>query len=212
MEKMGNSRKIVLCCILCTAPLLLLSGITGADPSSKDPAPVYKKMRPMKAEGKDPKGTERSFDLESLPDPFLSYLVGEGKRRAAQTEEELRKRFLAEQKRLAEEEALLKRRLAAKKRLMALRMPKTELQEMHIGQLVLTAIIQGKDNAWAMVRNERGRGFLLKKGTHIGKNGGVVSKIVLAGKKVIISEPYLENGLHIKYRTVEMALPDEVYD
>ena len=66
MEKMGNSRKIVLCCILCTAPLLLLLGVTGADPSSKDPAPVYKKMRPMKAEGKDPKGTERSFDLESL--------------------------------------------------------------------------------------------------------------------------------------------------
>jgi len=209
---MGTSKKIVLNCILCTASLLFLAGLTGADPSAKDPGPVYKKMRPLKPEGVDAKTPERPFDVEQIPDPFLSYLIGAGKKRAAQTEQQLRKRFQAEQKRLAEEEVLLKRRLAAKKRLMALKMPKTELQEMHIGQLILTAIVQGKNKAWAMVRNERGRGFVLKKGTHIGKNGGVVSKIVLAGKKVSIREPYLENGLYLKHKTTEMTLPDKVYE
>jgi hypothetical protein len=63
-----------------------------------------------------------------------------------------------------------------------------------------------------MVRDPKGRGFVLKKGTRIGTNGGVVHRIARDDKKVIIKEPYLEDELHLKYKDVEMKLPDQVYD
>jgi hypothetical protein len=175
--------------------LLFLAGLAGAAISKETSGLVYKEMRPQKT----------PFDPGKIPDPFLSYLIRRSREASEKAADERKKM-------LAAEERLKRRKLAAAERLKALKEPKTELQKMSLSQLTLTAIVQAADAAWAMVRDERGRGFVLKKGTHIGTNGGVVSKIAINQKKVIIKEPYLEKGLYIRYRPVEIGLPEQVYD
>jgi len=177
------------------ACLVFFVSMANAGPPKEIPGPVYKEMRPPKT----------PFDPEKIPDPFLSYLVKRGQEGTAKADSERKKK-------IKEAERLKRHKLAAAERLKALKEAKTELQKMGLSQLTLTAIVQAGDVEWAMVRDQSGRGFVLKKGTYIGTNGGVVSKIVINEKKLIIKEPYLEKGLHIKYKPVEMELPDQVYD
>ncbi len=204
---MVNRKNIILGCIIFTLCLLFFVGLVGATgPSKEIPGPVYKEMRPPKT----------PFDPGKIPDPFLSYLVKRSREGTAKAEEERKGKLEAERKlkrqKLAAEERLKQQNLAAAERLKALKEAKTELQKMGLSQLTLTAIVQAGDVEWAMVRDKSGRGFVLKKGTYIGTNGGVVSKIVINEKKLIIKEPYLEKGLYIKYKPVEMELPDQVYE
>ena len=186
--------------------LLFFVGLVGASPSKETPGPVYKEMRPPKT----------PFDPDKIPDPFLSYLVKRGQQATAKAEDARMKKLETEEslkrQKLAAEERLKRQKLAAAERLKALKEAKTELQKMGLSQLTLTAIVQAGDVPWAMVRDESGRGFVLKKGTYIGTNGGVVSRIAITEKKIIIKEPYLEKDLYIKYKPVEMELPDQVYE
>jgi len=55
--------------------------------------------------------------------------------------------------------------------------PLTPLQEYDITQLRLTGIISGLNENKAMVTDPAGKGYILKKGTLIGKNFGRVEKI-----------------------------------
>jgi len=203
---MDKRMKIILSCIVSMTCLVFFMGLADADPSKETPAPVFKEMRPPKT----------PFDPGKIPDPFLSYLVKRGQQASAKAEDERKKKLETEEslkkQKLAAEERLKRQKLAAAEKLKALKEARTELQKMGLSQLTLTAIVQAGDVAWAMVRDESGRGFVLKKGTYIGTNGGVVSKIVITEKKVIIKEPYLEKEIHIKYKPVEMELPDQVYD
>jgi len=198
--------KIILSCIVSMICLVFFMGLAHADPSKETPGPVYKEMRPPKT----------PFDPDMIPDPFLSYLVKRGQQASAKAEDERKRKLNAEQslkqQQLAAEERLKRQKLAAAEMLKSLKEAKTELQKLGLSQLTLTAIIKAPDGAWAMVRDERGRGFVLKKGTHIGTNGGVVSRIAITEKKIIIKEPYLEKGLHIKYKPVEIELPDQIYE
>ena len=66
------------------------------------------------------------------------------------------------------------------------RKPRTYLETLNISQLDLIAIIVGPRGNWAMVRDAKGIGYVVKKGTYIGINGGVIHKIT--EKKVIIRE------------------------
>lgn len=144
-------------------------------------------------------------DLKNLPDPFLSYLVRKVMQDSALREQENRKRLEAEKK-------MAKMKADAAEKLRRLRAPRTELQKLKLHQLLLTAIIESPKGEWAMVRDEKGMGYVLKKGTAIGTMGGRVAKISGSQKKVIIKEPYLENEIHIKYKTVFIELPDEVFE
>ena len=154
------------------------------------------------------------YDAKDKPDPFLSYLI-KAQKSLSRLEEEKQRRLEKER------EKERNRKLAAAEKLKALREPHTELQKLDISQLTLTAIIKGKDRAWAMVRDKAGRGYILKKGTFIGKNGGVVDKVVwevkkaLFGKryvrKVIIKEPYLYKEQYIKHKSVEMEMAEKEY-
>jgi len=95
--------------------------------------------------------------------------------------------------------------------------PKTELQKLEISNLTLTAVIKGEVKNWAMVRDPKGRGYFLKKGTKIGTGRGEVDKIECietetdfgkeSVRKVIIKEPYLNRDRNIEYRSIEMELP-----
>ena len=169
------------------------------------PNVIYKPMRPAA----DLKGPQLEamppVDLEHLPDPFLSYLVRKVMRDSDLLEKEKRKRQEAEKE-------LARRKEAAAQELEKLRTPRTELQKLNLHQLLVTAIIVSPEGEWAMVRDEKGMGYILKKGTAIGTMGGRVAKISGSRKKVIIKEPYLEDELHIKYKTVSIELPDEVFE
>ena len=169
------------------------------------PDVVYKPLRPpkdLKAAGDT---LPAPVDLKNLPDPFVSYLVRKVRDEAALREQEKRKQIEAEKK-------LAKEKATAAEKLRRMREPRTELQKLNLAQLTLTAIIQDGNKRWAMVRDESGMGYILKKGTAIGTMGGRVGKISGAQKKVIINEPYLEKELHIKYKPKVIELPDEVFE
>ncbi len=66
------------------------------------------------------------------------------------------------------------------------RKPKTYLETLDLSQLDLIAVIVGPKGNFAMVRDAKGIGYVIRKGTPIGVNGGVVQKIT--DKEVIIRE------------------------
>ena len=202
-------------------PVLFLSIFTGilllfsqASPHGAHAAPevVYKPSRPPKDMEALKNTLPPPIDLKTLPDPFLSYLVRQGRDEAARKAMEKQKQLDAAEMRKQAELKLASMKAAAAEKLRRLREPRTELQKLNLAQLTLTAIIQDGTKAWAMVRDEKGMGYILKKGTAIGTMGGRVAKISGIQKKVIINEPYLEKELHIKYKQKVIELPDEVFE
>jgi len=99
-----------------------------------------------------------------------------------------------------------------------LKRPKTELQTIPLDAISLTSIIKSDGKTVAMVRGPRdAKGYLLKKGTYIGTEGGVVEEIVdeermtdlgkQLTRKVVVKEPYLDENQKISYRHVELKMP-----
>jgi hypothetical protein len=66
------------------------------------------------------------------------------------------------------------------------RKPRTYLETLDLSQLDLIAIIVGPKGNFAMVRDAKGIGYVIKEGTGIGINGGVVQQV--KEKEVIIRE------------------------
>ncbi|MFC1821704.1 pilus assembly protein PilP [Thermodesulfobacteriota bacterium] len=128
---------------------------------------VYKDARPMgkifateeKAEVEDEQSTTESKALAYTYDPT-------GKTDPF-------KSFIAEQ----EEREIPKKRK-----------PRTYLETLDLSQLDVTAIIMGAKTSWAMVREAKGLGHVIKKGTYVGTNGGVVHEI--KEKEIIVREEY----------------------
>ena len=189
---------------------LVPQGVMGADA----PEVIYKPAQPPKSLDGDnaEKNLPPPVDLKNIPDPFLSYLVMEGRNQAALQELERQKLLDLEKQQKLEALNLAKQKAAALEKLREMREPRTELQKLSLAQLTLTAIIQDRGKAWAMVRDEKGMGYILKKGTAIGTMGGRVAKISGVQKKVIINEPYLEKEIYIKYKPKVIELPDEVFE
>jgi hypothetical protein len=66
------------------------------------------------------------------------------------------------------------------------RKPRTYLETLDLSQLDLIAIIVGPNGNFAMVRDAKGVGYVIKEGTPIGINGGVVRQV--NEKEVVIRE------------------------
>ena len=83
--------------------------------------------------------------------------------------------------------------------------PKTYLETLDLSQLDLIAIILSPKGNWAMVRDSKGVGYVIRKGTPIGMNGGVVHQI--QEKEVIIREKIrdLRKG-QVEFRDVAKRL------
>ena len=86
--------------------------------------------------------------------------------------------------------------------------PKTYLETLDLSQLELIAIIVGPKGNWAMVRDSKGLGHVVRKGTLIGTNSGVVENIT--AKEVIIREEYRDYRGGLQYRNVAKELPSEM--
>jgi len=68
------------------------------------------------------------------------------------------------------------------------RKPKTYLETLDLSQLDLIAIIISQKGSWAMVRDSKGIGHVIRKGTAIGLNEGVVYEI--KEKELIVREKH----------------------
>jgi len=169
--------------------------------SHSGPPVVYKDPRPRKDFQKIVDESAYVYDAENKTDPFASFIV-ERERILSELEKERRKKF----EQLGQKKALINELKAAK----------TELQKIDISQLSLTGIIDTRKKMWAMVKDPKGRGHVLTKGTFIGTNGGMVDEIVREeietdfGKtivrKVIVKEPYLDADGNIQYKSIVMEL------
>jgi type IV pilus assembly protein PilP len=84
--------------------------------------------------------------------------------------------------------------------------PKTYLETLDLSQLQLTAIIVSPNGNFAMVRDSKGLGYVIRKGTAIGINGGVVADV--KEKEVLIREEYRDFRGEKKTREVTKKLYD----
>ena len=100
------------------------------------------------------------------------------------------KSFIAEQEAMAEKKD---------------RKPKTYLETLDLSQLELIAIIVGPKGNWAMVRDSKGLGHVIQKGTAMGTRGGVVYKI--AEGEVTIREEYKDFRGRKKFKDVAKKVP-----
>jgi type IV pilus assembly protein PilP len=85
------------------------------------------------------------------------------------------------------------------------RKPKTYLETLDLSQLELIAIIVGPKGNWAMVREAKGLGHVIRKGTPIGTRSGVVHEIT--DKQVVIREEYKDFKGRTKYKDIAKKVP-----
>jgi Tfp pilus assembly protein PilP len=78
--------------------------------------------------------------------------------------------------------------------------PKTYLETLELSQLDLVLIAIGPKGKWAMVKDSKDVGHVIKEGTPIGTNGGVVYKINKG--EVIIREEYRDFRGQTQYREI----------
>lgn len=83
--------------------------------------------------------------------------------------------------------------------------PRTYLETLELSQLDLIVIVIGKEGRWAMVRDSKGLGHVIKEGTPIGTNDGVVYKI--AEGEVIIREEYKDFRGRTQIREIKKQTP-----
>ena len=79
------------------------------------------------------------------------------------------------------------------------------METLDLSQLELIAIIVGRSGNYAMVKDSKGTGHVITKGTGIGINGGFVERIT--EKEVIIREEYKDFKGVVRYRDIAKKLP-----
>ena len=84
--------------------------------------------------------------------------------------------------------------------------PKTYLETLDISQLTISAIVLASKGNWALVRDSKGDGHVIKVGTFIGKKNGRVTKIL--EKKVIVTESYKNIRGRKIIKNTSMKLPE----
>lgn len=82
------------------------------------------------------------------------------------------------------------------------RKPRTYLETVDLSQLELIAVIVAPEDSWAMVRDAKGIGYVVKSGTPIGLDGGQVHEI-RAGELVIRSRHRDAQGEVVDRETVK---------
>ncbi|RPI77698.1 MAG: hypothetical protein EHM45_08210 [Desulfobacteraceae bacterium] len=84
----------------------------------------------------------------------------------------------------------------------------TILETLDLSQLELIAIMVGPKGNWAMVRDSKGVGHVIKKGTPIGTKGGVVDKIT--EHEVFIKEEFKDFRGNKQYKETVKKTPSSV--
>jgi Tfp pilus assembly protein PilP len=85
------------------------------------------------------------------------------------------------------------------------RKPRTYLETLDLSSLNLSVIVIGPKGKWAMVQDSKGLGHVIKEGTAIGTNGGVVYQIK-AGE-VVVREEYSDFRGRKRFRDIAKKTP-----
>ena len=85
--------------------------------------------------------------------------------------------------------------------------PKTPLEKVELSQLRLKAIIRAASGNRALVEESTGKGYIITKGTYIGRNEGKITKILK--DKVIIEEMLedIEGKMVIQEKEIKLPKP-----
>lgn len=169
-----------------TAMFLLGSALLAPTPAvfATEREVIYKESRPMKNlfEGRKEPGKEGTST--EAPKVATYFYDPTGKTDPF-------KPFIAEQQEAPEEKKQRK--------------PKTYLETLDLSQLELIAIVVGPMGNWAMVRDSRGVGHVIQKGTPIGTNEGMVYTV--SEKEVIVREEYKGFRGAVEYKDIVKKLP-----
>ena len=84
--------------------------------------------------------------------------------------------------------------------------PKTYLETLDVSQLTISAIVLSSKTQWALVRDSKGDGHVIKVGTPIGRRRGRVTRIL--EKEVVVTEYYQDIRGHEIVRDISMKLPE----
>ena len=84
--------------------------------------------------------------------------------------------------------------------------PKTYLETLDISQLTISAIVLGSKGNWALVRDSKGDGHVIKVGTLIGRKNGRVKRILK--KEVIVTESYKDIRGREQIKDISIKLPE----
>lgn len=85
------------------------------------------------------------------------------------------------------------------------RKPRTYLETLDLSQLELIAIISGSKGNWAMVRDSKGVGHVIQRGTPIGMNSGTVYAVT--DREIIVREEYKDFRGTVQYKDIAKKLP-----
>ena len=88
--------------------------------------------------------------------------------------------------------------------------PKTYLETLDISQLTISAIVLGTKGDWALVRDSKGDGHVIKVGTLIGRKSGRVKKIL--EKEVVVTESYKDIRGREIIKDISIKLPSADID
>lgn len=83
--------------------------------------------------------------------------------------------------------------------------PKTYLETLELSQLDLVVTVISKKGKWAMLKDSKDVGHVIKEGTAVGTNGGVVYQITEG--EVIIREKYRDFKGQTQYREIIKSSP-----
>ena len=84
------------------------------------------------------------------------------------------------------------------------RKPQTPLERLSLGQLELTAVMETPEQRLALVEEASGKGYVVKKGTYIGEQGGRITKIL--SDAIVIEEKYLDVFGKVDVREKQLKL------
>jgi type IV pilus assembly protein PilP len=85
------------------------------------------------------------------------------------------------------------------------RTPRTPLERIDLSQLKLVGIILASSGNRALVEESSGKGYVIKKGTYIGTNGGIIVQI--EKEVVTVEEKFEDYSGKIQSRNRELKLP-----
>jgi len=87
------------------------------------------------------------------------------------------------------------------------RKTKTYLETLDLSHLDLTAIITGPQGNWAMLRDAKGFGHVIREGTAVGMNEGIVNQI--KDHEIILRENYTDFKGRVKTKYIKRKLHTE---
>ena len=120
--------------------------------------------------------SESLYDRKGRPDPFAPFVSGP----EPSSQDETQKKKLQR------------------------REPRTPLERMSLGQLQLTAVMEAGEQNIALVEEASGKGYVVKKGTYIGNEGGRVTAIL--PNAIVIEEKYLDVFGNVDVRKKQLKL------